>query len=255
VHRTIRLLGAAAVTVAAAGALGTSPWRAPDARDRALQRWFRMLLTTLQIRTEVAGDNRFASRGVGVLVVSNHMSWLDVIALGAVQPLRMVGKREVRKWAVIGPLAATAGTLFIDRERLSALPGTVTALAAVLREGSAVGTFPEGTTFCGGSTGRFRPAMFQAALDAGVIVRPVALRYRLKEARGTSVASFVGSASPWRSVAVVAGVRGLVVEVRLLPTLDGTDPRWVGAGRRALATAAGAAVHGITAHRTPVRSP
>jgi hypothetical protein len=90
--------------------------------------------------------------------------------------------------------------------------------------------------------------VFQAALDAGAIVRPVALRYRLEHPGGpTTVASFVGSATLWQSVGVVAGVRRLVVEVRLLPALD------VHSDRRALAAAASAAVHAVT--EPPRREP
>jgi 1-acyl-sn-glycerol-3-phosphate acyltransferase len=145
-------------------------------------------------------------------------------------------------------LARWAGTLFVDRERLSALPGTVAELTDALRAGSAVAAFPEGTTYCGGRGGKFRPAVFQAALDAGALVRPVALRYRLEHPGGpTTAASFVGSATLWQSVAVVAGVRRLVVEVRLLPALD------VHSDRRALAAAASAAVHAVT--EPPRREP
>ena len=166
---------------------------------------------------------------------------------GAVQPLRMVGKREVRDWALVGVLARRAGTLFIDRERLSALPDTVAELTDALRAGFAVAAFPEGTTYCGGRGGKFRPAVFQAALDAGVVVRPVALRYRLEHPGGpTTIASFVGSVALWQSVGAVAGVRRLVVEVRLLPVLDVIDPPRVHSDRRALAAAASAAVHAVT---------
>ncbi|HYZ08652.1 MAG TPA: lysophospholipid acyltransferase family protein [Pseudonocardiaceae bacterium] len=247
-RRMLRLLAAAATTVVIAGVLGTSPLQCPSVREQSLCCWFRALLAALQVRTEVRGDTRFAPFGVPVLVVSNHVSWLDVLALGAVQPLRMVGKSEVRDWALVGLLARWAGTLFIDRERLSALPGTVAELTGALRAGSAVAAFPEGTTYCGGRGGNFRPAVFQAALDAGVVVRPVALRYRLEHpGRPTTVASFVGGTTLWQSVSVVAGVRRLVVEVRLLPTLDGhTD-------RRALAAAASAAVHAVT--EPPRRKP
>lgn len=250
-HRLLRLVTAGAVLIAVAAVLATLPLRSPAARDRSLQRCFRRLLAALQVRVEVRGDTRFAPPGVPVLVVSNHVSWIDVLALGGVQAARMVGKSEVRDWSVIGPLARCAGTLFVDRDRLRELPETVAELADALRRGDAVAAFPEGTTYCGRperscrGTGDFRPAVFQAAIDAGAVVRPVALRYRL-EGGATTVAAFVGSATLWQSVALVAGVRDLVVEVRLLPALDVTDLRWAQADRRALAAAAGAAVHAVT---------
>lgn len=222
------------------------------ARERLLRRWFRALLAALQVRIEVIGGSRFAGRREAVLVVSNHVSWLDIAALNAVQPLRMVAKSEVAGWALIGPLSRHAGTLYVDRDRLSTLPATVAAMTLALRAGAAVGVFPEATTWCGRIGGRFRPAPFQAALDAGAAVRPVALRYRLDDTGApTTVASFVGSATLWRSAAVVVRVRGLVVQVRLFPTIEPAGDR------RTLAAAAAAAVEASTlrtvgrTHRVP----
>ncbi|MDQ4102672.1 MAG: 1-acyl-sn-glycerol-3-phosphate acyltransferase [Actinomycetota bacterium] len=166
---------------------------------------------------------------------------MDLIALGAVQPLRMVAKREVRNWPVVGPLARRVGTVFVDRERLSTLPRTVATVSGALTGGAAVGAFPEGTTWCGLAGGRFRPAIFQAAVDTATAVRPVALRYRLVDADTTTAASFVGTATLWGAAVRLAGVRGLVVEVRLLPLLDPA-----GCNRRALATRAERAVTSVT---------
>ncbi|MGH4009965.1 MAG: lysophospholipid acyltransferase family protein [Pseudonocardiaceae bacterium] len=236
----LRLLGVAAMLLAGA-ALGTAlPWIDPARREWALRAWFRALLGTLRIQLAVTGGDRFGPPGAGVLVVSNHVSWLDLAALGAVQPLRMVAKSEVRTWPLIGPLARRAGTVFVDRERLSTLPRTVTTVSGALAGGAAVGAFPEGTTWCGLVSGRFRPAVFQAAVDTVTPVRPVALRYRLAGAGTTTVASFVGSATLWDAVMLVAGVRGLVVEVHLLPLLpaDCSDRRALAAGAQAAVTAA-----------------
>ncbi|HEV7451304.1 MAG TPA: 1-acyl-sn-glycerol-3-phosphate acyltransferase [Pseudonocardiaceae bacterium] len=131
----------------------------------------------------------------------------------------MVAKSEVRAYPVIGLLARRAGPVFVDRERLSTLPRMVAAVSGALAGGAAIGAFPKGTTWCGPANGRFRPAVFQAAVDTATPVRPVALSYRLAGAGTTTVASFVGSAALWESAVLVAGARGLVVEVRLLPLL------------------------------------
>lgn len=149
----------------------------------------------------------------------------------------MVAKAEVASWILVGPLADAVGCVYVDRHRLSQLPDVVAEVAAVLRGGSTMGVFAEGTTWCGRAVGGFRPAMFQAAIDASVAVRPVALRYGLADGTPTTVAAFVGEQTLWRSVVTVAGVRGLVIQVHLLSPLAP-----VGADRRALAARAAARV-------------
>jgi 1-acyl-sn-glycerol-3-phosphate acyltransferase len=240
-RRLLRLLAVVVILLAGTALAVILPLLRPERRERTLRAWHRALLCALRIRLEVTGGDRFAPPGRGILVVSNHTSWLDLVALGAVQSLCMVAKSEVRGWPVVGLLARRVGTVFVDRERLSTLPHTITAVSAALARGSAIGAFPEGTTWCGLACGRFRPAVFQAAVDTATSVRPVALRYRLADAGTTTAASFVGSTTLWTALMRTAGVRGLVVEVHVLPLLLAT-----GADRCALARRAEAAVTAVT---------
>src|SRR4029077_17725925 len=109
--------------------------------------------------------------------------------------MQMVAKLEVKSWPVIGGAAVRAGTLFLQRERLRELPMTVAAIAAALRSGSRVQVFPEGTTRCGSALNPFRRAAFQAAIDAGVVVSPVAVVYRESGGHRTSAVAFVGQST------------------------------------------------------------
>ncbi|WP_447003939.1 lysophospholipid acyltransferase family protein [Saccharothrix isguenensis] len=185
------------------------------ARTVLLRRWFRALLGAFGVRLRVIGPVFQDNPGRGVLVVSNHVSWLDELAIDAVQPIRLVAKRDIRDWPVLGRLITAARTVYLDRERLSLLPATVAELAAALRDGAAVGIHAEGTTWCGVASGRYRPALFQAALDAGVPVRPVVLRY-LQDSAPSTRPAFVGSDSLVDSMRRVLRSRGLVVEVHVL---------------------------------------
>jgi 1-acyl-sn-glycerol-3-phosphate acyltransferase len=234
-----RLAAASAVVLASLGIAAVVPVLRSRVRDWLTRQWFRTLLVALGVRLVVRAGARFGPAGTGVLVVADHVSWLDVIALNAVQPCRMVAKHEVHRWHLVGWLATVSGTIFIDRERLRALPGTVAEICAGLRAGSRVVVFPEATTWCGRSRGPYRPAAFQAALDAGAAVRPVGLRFSLPPGQApTTAAAFVGSCSLWTSLCRVAALRGLAVEVKPLPELAGVDYP----NRRAIATAARDAV-------------
>ncbi|WP_339135910.1 lysophospholipid acyltransferase family protein [Streptomyces sp. f51] len=200
-------------------------------RQRWIRRWCLAVVHTAGVRTRITGTARPSG---GVLIVSNHVSWLDIPLLAAVRPARMVAKAEVRGWPVMGALAARGGTLFIDRDRLRALPGTVREVAEALRGGSAVAAFPEGSTWCGRAGGRYRGALFQAALDAGAPVQPVRIRYGSADGSASTAPAFVGEDSLLASLWRVVSARGLVAEVSLRPPLAaGGHP-----DRRSLAKAA-----------------
>ncbi|OZM74031.1 1-acyl-sn-glycerol-3-phosphate acyltransferase [Amycolatopsis antarctica] len=177
------------------------------------------VLRALGVRLRVHGRAGLRATGRGALVVSNHVSWLDIVALNAVRPMRALAKKEVADWPVLGGLAVRGGTILLDRERLSALPGTVAALASALRDGAQVSVNPEGTTWCGLASGRFAPAVFQAAIDGGVPVRPVALRFLDGRGRETTRPAFIGTETLVDSVRRVAGLRGLVLELRVCPEI------------------------------------
>ncbi|NUP64995.1 MAG: 1-acyl-sn-glycerol-3-phosphate acyltransferase, partial [Nonomuraea sp.] len=188
-----------------------------DVRAEITRAWARLLLHALGLRLEIVTPDARPSEanpGAGALVVANHISWLDPLVIAAAVPSRPLAKHEIARWPVVRTLAAGSGALFIDRERLSALPDAVATVAGALRAGDTVVAFPEGTTWCGRGMGSFRPAVFQAAIDAGATVRPATLRYREGELTSTR-ACYVGEDSLLASVLRVAATRRLVVEVRL----------------------------------------
>ncbi|WP_207309738.1 lysophospholipid acyltransferase family protein [Streptomyces kasugaensis] len=175
--------------------------------------------------------------GPGTLVVANHISWLDILALLAVEPVTLLAKREVGGWPVVGGLARSAGTHFIDRTSPRQLPYTVGELAELLGAGHSVAVFPQATTWCTAAQGTFRRATFQAAIDAGAPVRPVTLTYT-QHTRPSTVAAFCGTDTFVASLRRVLTARGLTVRVAAHPGLP------AGPDRRTLAALARTAVMG-----------
>ncbi len=216
-------------------------------RGAARRRWRRrcgaLALAAAGVRLRISGPTRLPA---GALVVANHLSWIDVLALEATGPVRVLAKREIRDWPVVGALAVRAGALFVDRSALRTLPDTVARTADALRDGATVGVFPEGTTWCGTAGGAFRRAAFQAAVDAGAPVQPVALVLRLPDGTPTTAGAFVGDQTLGDSLRRVLLLPGLVCELTVLPTLP------PGADRRALAAAAARAVAAVTGVEHPV---
>ncbi|MFC7386132.1 lysophospholipid acyltransferase family protein [Sphaerisporangium rhizosphaerae] len=252
-RRVARLVGAVVVVLAglpctwAARALGGS--RA----DALAMAWSRTFLRVLGLRLEVrqgftvlggaAAPVRVVEEepeSAGALLVANHVSWLDPLVVAATTPCLALAKSEIAAWPLIRSLVAGSGAIFIHRERLSTLPGTVRAIADALRAGRSVVAFPEGTTWCGRGGGPFRRAVFQAAIDAGAPVRPITLRFRDRAGHLATGPSFVGEDTLLASLVRVVSAKGLVVEVTRFPLIPHTS----GVDRRALAGLAHATVLG-----------
>lgn len=239
----LRLLGAACVVLFFA----VAPKRPAVVRAGA-----RALLAVLGLSVVVRRKPRPG------LLVANHVSWVDIVVLMAVDGgVRLVSKREVGGWPVIGALARRQGAIFVDRSAPRRLPGTVAAAASALRSGATVAVFPEATTTCGGCPAPLRPAFFQAAIDAGVAVTPLALRFSVAGER-SAAAAFVGDDTLLASVRRLARAKGLTVTVTAAAPLypeAATD-------RRALARVASASIAAprvtplrlAAAHPTPTRT-
>jgi len=213
VPRAVLRLAVLAALVLAGIALSPLGGRLPAGWIR---RWCRAVVRAAGVRIRLTGS---APAEGGVLLVANHVSWLDIPLLAAVRPARMLAKSEIRRWPVAGRLAALGGALFIERDRLRALPETVARIGTALRAGAAVAVFPEGSTWCGRARGPFRRAVFQAALDARVPVQPVRLSYRGAGAGAATAAAFVGEDTLFASLWRVASAHGLVAEVEVRPLI------------------------------------
>ena len=126
----------------------------------------------------------------GRITVANHVSWLDIIVIGASEPTRFVAKSEIQNWPIAGSLADACGTFYIRRGKGGSRP-LLDKLVPHLQAGGCVTIFPEGTTTDGLSVLPFHPRLFAAALEAKCVVQPVALRYGLSGS-GDNIAPFIG---------------------------------------------------------------
>jgi 1-acyl-sn-glycerol-3-phosphate acyltransferase len=138
--------------------------------------WCRRIVRALGIECSVEGE-----LPVGGAVVSNHLSYLDILLYSSVRPFVMVAKKEVRRWPLIGWLTAQAGTVYVTRGGgPSTYPGVNAAMAEAYRSGLPVLFFPEGTTTDGSEVLPFRRGLFHSVLNEGVALRVAALRYSLE---------------------------------------------------------------------------
>ena len=234
-----RLIVALRVTVRVSLALLFAPallWVALPlpGRSRAKHIYCRMMLWCLGVRVTVLGG---PIRNLpGMLVVSDHMSWLDIVTIAAVlpttrwraAPASFVGRADVATNLVVRMMACIIKVIPIERASLRQLPAVVDAVAARLHAGQTVVAFPEGTTWCGrhgGEAGRegagqscpgsgpYYPAMFQAAVDTGRPVQPLRLRYYHRDGSVSTVPAYIGDDTLPRSIGRLMVARRTVARV------------------------------------------
>lgn len=210
------------------------PFYSRQQQFRAVRVWSGSLLRILGVRVRVHGD---IAGDRPLMIVANHVSWLDVFALNAVTPVRFVAKSEIRQWPAIGWLSARTGTLFIERGRRRDTARVGGLVAEALRSGDVVAVFPEGTTTDGSQVLRFHSSLLQPALAAEAGVQPVALRFERSDGSLCVEAAYDGDKSLWHTLLQIVAQREIHVQLNFLPLLQTGA-----ADRRALADAAQAAI-------------
>lgn len=137
--------------------------------------YHRLVCRILGIRLDIKGA---PPENGPLLIVSNHVSWLDIMVLSAVAPVSFVAKREVNSWPFFGSLARLQRTVFVDRDRRHATGNGRDEMQARLKAGDILVLFPEGTSNDGRRVLPFKSSFFGAAETEGVLVQPLTLAYR-----------------------------------------------------------------------------
>ena len=150
------------------------PRLSPEHRQMRVQAWSRGMLQRIGIELVVKGQPDM--RGP-LMLVANHISWLDITSLHAARFCRFVSKADIAQWPFIGKLASGIGTLFLERTSRRDAMRVVHHMASSLRAGDVLAVFPEGTTSDGRSLLPFHANLFESAIVANVPIQPVALQF------------------------------------------------------------------------------
>ena len=146
------------------------------ARAAWLQKSSRRVLRILRVQIHASGP----VPGAGLLV-SNHLSYLDILVYSTLTPCVFVAKREIKHWPVFGWFARLGGTVFIDRERRTQAPRAATEIERALASGALVVLFPEGTSSGGGAPLPFKSALLQPAAQHIHPLTAGSIDYRLDD--------------------------------------------------------------------------
>jgi lyso-ornithine lipid O-acyltransferase len=145
-----------------------SPRRRAEWLQGVCSRTVRRVGVTLLIEGEIPREG---------LIVANHLSYADILALSTIVPCAFIAKKEVRKWPIFGWLAAKGGSLFVDRERKLETAKFNESIDEVLRSGLPVVLFAEGTSTNGSTVLPFRPSLFEPAIASGATITPAWIGY------------------------------------------------------------------------------
>lgn len=178
-----------------------------------IQRWSQRLLSILAVELEHSGAR--IEPGQPVIVVANHISWLDIFVLNAHHPSRFIAKSEVKRWPVVGLLVASVGTLFVDRTQRRDAARINEQVAEALKNGDVIALFPEGTTTLGRELLPFHGSLLQPVIQADGKVVPAAIRYTHADGSHSEATAYVGDTSLIESVRMLLRARRTRVRLHL----------------------------------------
>lgn len=167
------LLGILAVSVVMPVSRRLLRRRASRVDEAIVMGWNRAVCWILNLRLRIEGQPDPGTQ----LWVANHISWLDIIALGSQLPCQFIAKGDVAAWPVVGYIAQGIGTLFVKRGDAGQTASAAELMLWRLRQGRRLLLFPEGTTSTGETVLRFHGKLFQPAQRAEAKIQAIALRY------------------------------------------------------------------------------
>lgn len=188
------------------------PMLSHSARERGVQSWSKLLLLVLGVRVKIEGS---PIQNSAVMLVSNHVSWVDIFILNSCRTTFFVAKKEIRDWPIVGRLVVQTGTIFVDRSSRSAMRGVNKELGERFAKGMCTGLFPEGTTSDGLSVKSFFGGLLEAPLKAQIPIQPVAILLYHKGQR-SSFSSFIGDETLVHNIWILLSNFGISVTVRYL---------------------------------------
>ncbi|RCS58519.1 lysophospholipid acyltransferase family protein [Parvibium lacunae] len=199
----------------------------PESARLSLVRWWsRHILRIFSIRLQV--NHPEALPPGGALLVLNHISWIDIYVLNSFRPVYFIAKADIARWPVIGYLCARTGTIFIERGKRHAVRAVNEKTRHLLQQGARIACFPEGTTTNGMHLLPFHANLLQPALDAGVPLVPVALRYFNAQGQLAKAVDYSGQITMWQTMCAMWGAAsqgGLTARLDVLPPFASASSR------------------------------
>lgn len=141
-----------------------------------ISRYAKLALKTMKFEVEAVGcDGKFD--GKNYLIVSNHMSYIDVLCLSSVRSAMFVTSKDMGENFFLGTLAELGGSVFVERRHRGQIDRDLSEISNALRQGFNVVLYPEGTSTNGETVLPFKKSLLMAAVEAGVDILPMTIKY------------------------------------------------------------------------------
>ena len=189
-----------------------------------IQHWAKRLLRILKIKITLSGEVlKFLGKD-SYLVVSNHISWLDIPVIFSLKPITFVSATDIKTWPIIGMLAKISGAIFVDRDRKSSLIEVIQAMNHFKNDKQSICIFPEGITSNGYQVLPFKSNLFQSAFESNKLLLPLSIKYKENNVI-TNRTSFHGSTTLLQSFKRVAKSNHIEVDVDIGYPMKPTQSR------------------------------
>jgi len=190
-----------------------------------IQHWAKRLLRILKIKITLSGEVlKFLGKD-SYLVVSNHISWLDIPVIFSLKPITFVSATDIKTWPIIGMLAKISGAIFVDRDRKSSLIEVIQAMNQHFKnDKQSICIFPEGITSNGYQVLPFKSNLFQSAFESNKLLLPLSIKYKENNVI-TNRTSFHGSTTLLQSFKRVAKSNHIEVDVNIGYPMKPTQSR------------------------------
>lgn len=180
------------------------------------------LVFLIGIKIEVEGvSSKYVEKNA--VVIANHISWIDIPVLYTQHSVEFIAKSDIKKWPIVGLLAKSGNTIFVDRDRRHSVTDTIKVLSERLKAGETIGLFPEGKTGSGLEILPFKSSLFESVILTNAKVIPLLVQYYTKEGKPTKATTYAKKITFWQCLINSLKLNGFKVKITRLPPVHGCE--------------------------------
>jgi len=197
-----------------------------ESRRNLIKLWSLLLLKIFKINLIVNNDLKTILAKKNYLIVSNHISWLDIFVINSAYPVTFVAKHSISKWPILNWLVKASETIFIDRKKITKIKETSKEIEDYLESKGSICIFPEGTSTDGSRLLDFKSNLLQTAINKDIEILPVAIQY-LHDNKFCSAPAYYNDLSLFDSIINLIKLDNIVAKLTILPEIKSSFDRKV----------------------------